>query len=435
MVLAATAIAQTNATPVLEVLTLTKAQELALANNHGIALQKLAVQAAETQVHRGNAGQLPTVTANFSRTYSSNNIRQEFGDPSREPITRAGAGVDVTSGGVALNWTLFDGMGMFVSYERLQQLKKQTEEGARATVEQTMAQVSSSFHTLVLQQERLSILKANEALSAEREALAQQRYEAGTGSKLDWLNAQVDRNEDRAATMAQELLVEQALAALNVVMGRKADARFMVKGDLNVGDSLLLEPLYSALESANPQLVQARLARSVAGMDQQLVNADRYPTLNLNAGYNYSDQNFQAGLFKRNQSYGPTVGISAGMNLYNGGMLNRSAQLAKINTVVAETNEAQLKLLLNGQLYQSYLAYKQNRRLLGMETNNLAIAQQNAGIAMERYKVGLARSIEVREAQQALLNAQARRQDAAFRTKLAEVELARLTGRSTVKAE
>lgn len=416
----------------LTVLTLPQALQLALANNYGIALQKLQVQQAKVNVHRGAAGQLPTINATVNRTYSNNTIRQEFGDPSREPIARSGAAVDALNGGLSLNWTLFDGMGMFLSYDRLQRLREQTDEVARATVEQTLGAVSTAFYSLLLQEQRLQLLQANANLSVEREALAKQRFEAGTGSKLDLLNAQVDRNTDQAAVMAQELQMEQALADLNVLMGRSPGTRFTPSGSLALGDTLLPEPLYKILQESSPQLAQARLQRSVTALDQRLAEADRMPTLNLVTGYNYNDQNFQAGLFKRNLSYGPTIGLSAGINIYNGGLVNRNVQLARINQLAAETNEAQVRLATEAAMFQALLNCNQHRRLWRLEQQNMAVAQQNVDIAMERYKVGLARAIELREAQRNLISAQSRQLEAAFRVKAAEVEVARLLGKASV---
>jgi len=76
-------------------------------------------------------------------------------------------------------------------------------------------------------------------------------------------------------------------------------------------------------------------------------------------------------------------------------------------------------------VYQSYL---NALRLIELEQQSLDIAEQSQEIALERFRLGTIDSIELREAQQTLINAENRLIIAQVEAKNAETELLRLSG-------
>jgi outer membrane protein TolC len=257
------------------VLTREQAEAKALEANYGITLQKILTTSAEVNVNRGLAGQLPTVTMGAAQTYSNNSIQQEFSNPASSPITRSGAGTTVTTGNITLNWTLFDGMAMFINYDRLKLMRDLEQEQGRATVELTIAQVRLAFDNILLQHKKRALLEATLSLSKERMALADQRYQVGTGSKLDLLNAQVDYNTDRTALMAQEQQCTQAQADLNVLLTLPSETPFIAQGDLALKDSIIEANLAEQLKAYNNNLKLARFQREVAWQEIKLANSAR----------------------------------------------------------------------------------------------------------------------------------------------------------------
>ena len=72
--------------------------------------------------------------------------------------------------------------------------------------------------------------------------------------------------------------------------------------------------------------------------------------------------------------------------------------------------------------------YVNNLRLLDLERENLKTAQENHFIARERYLLGDLSGIEMREAQQSLLDAEERILAAEYNTKLCEISLRQVSG-------
>jgi outer membrane protein TolC len=66
--------------------------------------------------------------------------------------------------------------------------------------------------------------------------------------------------------------------------------------------------------------------------------------------------------------------------------------------------------------------------LLKLEEQNLEVARENLGIAMERYKLGNLSGIDLREVQKSLLDAEERLISAQYLTKTAEISLLQISG-------
>ena len=116
------------------------------------------------------------------------------------------------------------------------------------------------------------------------------------------------------------------------------------------------------------------------------------------------------------------------MTLFDGLNRNRTIQNAKIlseqSLTAYEQGEAQLRTAV-----RSGLMTLQNAQILAeLEQKNLAVAEENVSIALERYRVGKSNPIEVREAQNNAVNAQIRYIEALNTAKIAEIELLRLSG-------
>jgi outer membrane protein TolC len=87
-----------------------------------------------------------------------------------------------------------------------------------------------------------------------------------------------------------------------------------------------------------------------------------------------------------------------------------------------------MELGLKADLSNLWMAYRNNLELWELEKENLVVAQENYEIAIERYKLGDLSGIELREAQNNLLEAEERRSIAEYNTKLCEISLLQLSG-------
>ncbi|GAB3172240.1 TolC family protein [Telluribacter humicola] len=411
-----------------ERLTLEKAIAIALENNYSIKIAERRVDIAENDNTLGNAGFLPTVTAVAQKNYSSSHLRQEFFNELQPPLNRRGVNNNNSAIGPSLVWTIFDGMGMFVAQERLQQLEEAGRTNAKITIENTVADVSSAYYQIVRESQRVRALQNALGISVDRLELAKANYDVGAGSRVDYINAQVDYNGDTAAYIAQVQVYNNAKINLNTLLARDPLNDFSVADSIYLQTNISIDQLRQSMLNQNPNLVFAAQQRRLAQLDIKALTAQMYPQVDLVGGYGYNTTNNQAGFGVRSArndiwSYGARVSV----NIFDGFNQRRRIQNAKINVLINEDQEANLRTELVGALQRTYNNYQNSLQLVALEEQNFRIARQNVDIAFERYRVGNATAYEFREVQRNTVAAETRLIEAKFNAKLAEIELFRLS--------
>ncbi|MBK7701216.1 MAG: TolC family protein [Saprospiraceae bacterium] len=109
----------------------------------------------------------------------------------------------------------FDGMRMFVTRDRLGEIGELGKINLQMQIENTVAQVMELYYGLEYQQERLKTIKEAIEISKERLQLAKLKQDAGSGSGIPIIQAQVDINADSSMLINQELLYKNMKINLN----------------------------------------------------------------------------------------------------------------------------------------------------------------------------------------------------------------------------
>ncbi|WP_266202697.1 TolC family protein [Pontibacter kalidii] len=411
-----------------EQLSLEQAIRIGLQNNYDIRIAGRQEAISENNVTLGNAGFLPNVDGRASRTFSENNSRQEFQTgPDR---VRDGASSNNMSYGVNLNWVIFDGLGMFINLERLKALEKSGELLTKQTIENTLADITASYFEVARQSSKIKAIQDAIAISEARVEIAQAQYEVGVSAKVEILRAQVDYNADRSELLLQEEALQNAKINLNQLLGRNPDLDFVVTDSIMVDPTVNYSVAANSLNAANPLLQRLQLERQLAHLDIRSVRASRFPTVSVLSAYNFSRSEaeplneFQA---RFNQNRGYNYGLSLNVPIFNGFNINRQAQNARINLETANLELQREENRLQADLARAYSQYTNRLQLLELEESNLKLAQENAEIALERYRLGILTAIELREAQRNELVASNRLIDIQYQAKAAEIELKRLS--------
>jgi len=207
-------------------LTLNEAIKNAVENNYQIriASNELAIDAANNT--KGNAGMLPEVALNFGQTFNINNSRLELSNGD----VRQGSGANSRnlSANIQAAWTVFDGMRMFVTRDRLGEIENLGKINLQMQIENTVAQVMELYYGLEYQQERLKTIKEAIEISKERLQLAKLKQDAGSGSGIPIIQAQVDINADSSMLINQELLYKNMKINLNSLMAKNPEFDFVI---------------------------------------------------------------------------------------------------------------------------------------------------------------------------------------------------------------
>lgn len=420
------------------VLTLSSALQQALENNFDIKIARNLVLQAEHNAEGlygfGNAGMLPNLNINASFIESRSNVFQRRSDTQAERDV-PGIIADRFNAAAQLDWTLFNGLRMFATLDRLKELNERSKLALRQSIENTTAQVMMAYYAIVQQQTQYRALRTVLERSRERLTIAQAKEGIGAGSQLEVMRAKVDLNADSAALLRQGVVVRNAKAALHVLLTKKADDTAV--DAMSVQDSLVIntallrtsyKDLLAQAERSNSLLRDLKAAEQVASAAAREAESVYFPTINLTAGYNFVNIQDQASIFSINRFYGLSYGLTAQWTLFNGFNNDRQAQNARLDVGTAQLQYNDALTSLDGSLAQAFRTFRNSVELVKLEEENLGIAQETVRIGLERFRLGALTSLDLREIQLNALAAETRLVQARFEAKAAEIEIMRLTG-------
>ena len=414
-----------------EVYDLRRCLETGLDRNYEIRIVRNEQIISDNNATLGNAGYLPSLDLNTGYSGTLNNIE----DVRRDGTTSERTDVfnQSANAGLSLGWTIFDGFQMQTNYNRLKEFKQMGELNTRLSIENFISKLTAEYYNYVHQNQRLVNLKYAVSLSKERLRIVEARYNIGSMSRLDLQQARVDFNADSSRLIKQFEMVYTSRIALNELMAVDDVSQELVTADSIIVPNVLLEEqrLWEQTMLSNTGLLLSEKNKTLGELDYKAIKSRDYPYLRFNTGYGYSTNLYESGDLKRQGTLGLNYGLTLGFNLFDGMNRNREKKNAKIVIQNRELQHEQLELSLKADLSNIWMAYRNNLELTNLEKENLKTAHENYEIAMERYKLGDLSGIELREAQNSLLEAEERLLQAQYNTKLCEISLLQVSGQIT----
>lgn len=416
-------------------LTLQDAIAATLKNNYDILLSRNDSTSYALDRYYSFAAFLPTVNGTANVVWNTNNQQLKFASRSTGKdslVTRNGVRTTNMNYSVNLSWTLFDGMRMFATRERLYELEQLGGLAIKAQVVNSVAAVINNYYNIVRQKLQLKAVEEQMSLTEERMKLADKKLSVGLGSKPELLQAKVDYNAQKAAQINQLTLIAQLRDQLSQLIGFKTGSVYEVADTIPTNMGLQYGELATKYEETNLDLLVAKKSIDIANISIKEAKAGFWPTLAFNSAYNFTSTNNSVVVNQNqpffNQNKGLNYGFGLNVPILNGFNTRRLIKQAKLDVQYQQINYEKQRTLVDVGLTNSFKNYEAQKQLLTLENDNIVLAEENVNIARERWKQGVATFIEYREAQFSLQDARNRLYAAQYNLKLAETELLRLKG-------
>ena len=399
-----------------------------LENNYSLRITRNEEKIAHNNATIANAGYLPTIdiAGGYNGSLGSNSSKErETGE-----IARTSNTFDNTlNAGIDLNWTIFDGFKISTTYKQLKEMEQIGETATRLAIEDFMANIAAEYFNFLRQRLRLTNYRNAMLLSKERLRIVEERYNIGSFSRLDYQQAKVDFNADSAQYLKQQEVVITSRIALNEMMAiEEVYSPIKTTDTIIVIDKTLdFTRLWFRMLENNSSLLISSHNNTLAELDYKQVLSRNYPYVRLNAGYDYSYNNYGSGVYTHRNGWGGNASVTIGFNIWDGNR-KREKRNAKIAIENAQLQHDQLVLALKADLGNMWQAYRNNLLLLDLEEHNVVTARENHDIAKERYMLGDLSGIEMREAQLSLLQAEERLLSVEYDTKICEISLLLISG-------
>lgn len=417
-------------------LTLEEAIAIALKNNYAIQLSKNDSMVAQLNNSYRNAAFYPTLNATTGITFNNNDQLQKFSDGT----TRERNGVKSSNiqAALSLNWTLFDGMKMFATRDKVAEFVKLGELGIKNQVVNTVAEVINTYYNIVRLKQQVKAVDEQISINEERVKLAEYKLDIGVGAKPDVLQSKVDLNAQKALKLEQMTAIEQQKEILNQLLNAKMNAAdspstfFEVSDSIPINTALSLGDIQSGIETTNPLLLLNKKNLDIARLTLKEHLAERYPTVGFASNYNFTKADNKAvvnpfqPLFSRNKGF--NYGFTASIPIFNRFNVKRQIQQAKLDISYQQLVYDNQQSLLNLSVINAFKDYEQQKKALALEEENIILARENVNIVLQVYKLNSTTLIQLKEAQLSLQQAYNRLIAARYNAKLAETELMRLKG-------
>jgi len=408
-----------------EKLSLSDAVKIALQNSYDIKLVENSVTIAKNNNSYGVAGALPNVTTTLNNNNTQTTINQTFPDPSRN-TTRSGVEGSAVGGNLSVSMILFNGFRIAATKSRLESIEKQTAATLQNQLLNTSSIVMQQYYNVVRQEAFLKTIQKSIEASEQRVAIVKTRQQVGLANQADVLQSNIDLNALIQAKQNQLVVIDQAKADLYNSMVVPATSNYTFDESIMVDQNIKMAEVEAKMKD-HPLLQSAQQLINVNQFIEKETRAIMYPTLRANTGYNYNSNQNGAGFILLNESYGTFVGVNLALPIYNGGASKRAYNNAKIATQSAKLQLENATLDLNTELFKTYKNYLNSIKQAPIEQDNFNMSEELLGLVMQKYQLGQATMVDVKQAQQSFETAGFRLTSLQFTAKIAEIELKRLS--------
>ena len=427
-------------------LTKEKAVQLTLQNNFGILVAYNNLQIAENNKDVLNSGYLPSLIgeagANYQEQTSTTSFPGELvsqvnpatGDTvfvARPDVEIKGAETQRYNAGVTLNYLLFDGLGRFYNYKRLKEQYNLTALQARETIENTMLQLFTVYYEVARLSENIEILEETLQISQERVLRAEYQFEYGQSTKLGVLNAEVDVANDSINLLNTRQQLANTKRDLNVILANELTTEFEVDTIVTFVPELIIKQYLETSSENNVSLLQNQSNIQISEYDIKVSKSGYLPTIGLNGSYGWNQSRNPPGAFfppNIGNSVNLTAGVTLSWNLFDGGGTINQVRNAQINLDNQRLLKKQIENEVQRDIQNAFGNYQNRLKIYKIQQQNVVTNQNNFERSEERFKLGQITSIEFRQAQINLINAQTNKNLAKYDAKLAELQLLQLTG-------
>jgi len=405
-------------------ITLRSAIDTTLKNSFDIQIAQNNLEITKGNNTFGIAGGLPTVNINLSDNQSYISVNQELytGDKINKPQSTANA----LNSSLNTGMTLFNGFRIWATKKRLGILQQQSELQLNNQIQNSIATVMTKYYDIVRQQEYLKIMQNSLDVSQKKLEIIIIKKNVGMANDADFLQAQIDVNAATQNLRTQQALVEQVKTDLLQLMSQKTYYPYLVTDSITVDHSIQLNDVTSYL-NRNPQYMATEEQVKINEQTLKEVSALRFPTLRLTGGYSLNRTKNSAGNILLNESYGPNVGLSLAIPIFNGGSYKAQKDAAEFNVENANLQKESLFNTLTSGAIKTHQSYSSAIQQLEAQKSNVELSGKLINVVLQRFQVNQATILDVKAAQASYESTGYQLINLSYAAKLAEIELKRLT--------
>ncbi|MGO4904824.1 TolC family protein [Flavobacterium sp. W20_MBD1_R3] len=415
-------------------LTLKEAINYALENKADAKKAKLQVENSEYQIQEVRSRALPQISANGSLTY--NPIIQTtvidgagFGAPGTS-IQAAFGQTWSSTAGVSLTQTLFD-QTVFTGLKAAKSTREFYQINNQLTEEQVIERVANNYYQVYVQRQKLTVIDSTFRNTTKVRNIIKGQYDNGLAKKID-----LDRiivKISNITTQRQQVLnaVQIQENALKFYMGMPIETQIEIpQTAFEVGPQALSEIPNTA---SRTEFLLLKKQEQLLDYQKKAIESEYYPTLSLNAGYNYIGQGPVMPLGGKPSdgvywSDFSSIGLNLRVPIFTGFSTRAKVRQADVDLRTIHEDLIDTKLALDLAFANAKTQIDNSLTTINNQKANVQLAKEVLENTRNNYVQGLASLTDLLDAENSLTEAQNNYTSAILEYKLAEIQLIKSKG-------
>jgi len=391
------------------VLSLERAQEIALQKNPQLQSAQKDVKKARARVVQTRGNLMPSLNAyaqynhNFELPVISIDIpgvgKQEIPMGTKENITA----------GVQAQMPLFMGFSIHSGYQIAKEGETISHNQLTITKQQIVLQVRQAYYNALFTKELIAV--AQEALDNAQQNLnqVQKQKDVGSASGFDLLRAKVQVANTRPQVIAAQHRFDQTLTGLRTAIGLNKEMPMTVTGQLEYTTSSLADSSLKALQDYAYQhrleLKNVRQQRDIQEKNLTIARAKFMPTLSASANLQHQMQQENLDMSRKDFVRSISGGLSLSIPLFSGGSHYAGVQQAQVDLRQVDDTEQQVKNMVAAEVESAYYSLIDAKEKIESQSQTIDQAEESVRLAELMYREGTTTQLDVLNAQLALQQA------------------------------
>ena len=379
-------------------ITIEKALELAKTNNPDLQKQRLTLQDAQRKSENRWNKFLPSLSANANVSNG-----HDFKEASEwNWRASAGANLSFTFGlPTSLQQASLDYLQQKTTYEKLES--------------QTISSISSTFYSLIAEQQNIQILKESQKLAQDVYNQTKRNYNNGLASELDMLKSQYSYLSLEPQIQQAQSSYNNNLANFGLKLGIADSSNLTLKGELQLVQVKLpasQELIEKYLEKRH-DVILSEISVQQAENTSKIQSANKLPSLslseNISLGENplYNPEVQQEGINPLSVSGSFSVGVSIPLSSWiPGSQDSLTSKTNKDNIIKAKITAEETKKSAENDINNKVAEVNRLWNLIDVSKLNVSIATRSYELAKDGYRAGLVSQTDLETTRQQMVNAQ-----------------------------
>jgi outer membrane protein TolC len=406
--------------PVTVAETLAVAWTTALEHNHQMKAAEANTSASEQQLQSAQGQRLPELNVNTGYTQYSQSptaIANFNGDTTQFPTAQAGSAKAqamvtmpvYTSGRIDNNIKSAES-----SVEAAQQQQATSELNLKMQVAEAYIGVLRAKSAVNVAQSHVDSLRAD-----SKDVL--DRFDQGIVASNDVLAATVELANAEQQQTKVNLQLDNAKSLYNRLLDRTLTAEVSLDEHLPDAPTGTLDELTRNALKQRPELTVVNAQIDALEQQAASVNATRLPQVNVNGGYQYQQNRYQAheGLWM--------AGVNMDWKLFDGSTGHKTDAL-KSQAIALKEQRDDVSSLMMLQVRQAWMEIEETKKRLATAEKTINLADENLKVATDRYQQGLSIHTEVLAAENSRLTSHDNLNNARYDMALARLRLRHAVG-------